>query len=219
MKTRINEIRVGGIAPYGPKNERSAYRKYRVSGSVKIGQSGLAGDEQADRRHHGGPDKAILHYAFDHYECWRVEQPDLAEHFSGAGAFGENISTTGFTEEVVCIGDRFRLGTAIVEVSQGRQPCWKLGHWFSAPHMVAEVLKIRRGGWYYRVIRPGTVREGDVIELLDRRFADWPIANVVAQLLGGEHDEQSLLRLAMLPALSSNWQGRAKRILATSVDH
>lgn len=216
MKTRINEVRLGTVAPFGPNGETSAYRKYPVSGPVNVGPLGLAGDEQADPRYHGGPEKAVLHYAHEHYEQWRIEQPSLAEHFAEPGAFGENLSTTGMTEETVCIGDRFRLGTAIVEVCQGRQPCWKLGHRFAAPHMVAEVLKSRRGGWYYRVIENGTVSAGDIIELVDRRHAEWPVALVAAQLLGGENDSASLRQLAALAALSSSWRDRAKRILATS---
>jgi hypothetical protein len=86
--------------------------------------------------------------------AWIAERPGLTAAFSEPGAFGENISTLGWREETVCIGDRFRMGTALVEISQGRQPCWKLGHRFGDPAMVDRVVKTGRCGWYYRVIEP-----------------------------------------------------------------
>src|SRR5690606_2996352 len=121
---------------------------------------GHEGDEQADRAVHGGPEKAIHHYARDHYDLWRAE---IGDHplLHRPGAFGENISTTGLSEEDVCIGDRYRLGTALVEVSQGRQPCWKVDHRFGGLAISAAMVRSRRTGWYYRVIEEGAVGAGD----------------------------------------------------------
>jgi MOSC domain-containing protein YiiM len=125
MKTTIEALLVGQVAPFG--GSTSAIAKSAVNGERKITVIGIAGDEQADLTVHGGVDKAIHHYPRDHYPYWIANigpEPLLMQ----AGAFGENISTTGFSEQHVCIGDRFRLGTALVEVSQGRSPCWKQGH-------------------------------------------------------------------------------------------
>src|SRR3546814_365776 len=112
---------------------------------------GIAGDEQADLSVHGGPDKAIHHYPRDHYAFW---DDALGGHalLASPGAFGENISTSGLVEDAACIGDRYRLGSALVEVSQGRKPCWKLGHRFGLATVPATVVRTRRSGWYYRVL-------------------------------------------------------------------
>ena len=133
----------GKVAPFRGPDEPSAIVKQPLSGPVTITPRGIAGDEQADRVHHGGPDMAIHHYAFDHYAYWRGQ---LGEHplLGQPGAFGENISTTGLAESTVFLGDRFRLGTALIEVSQGRQPCWKQGHRLGHPEMPAQIVQTRR---------------------------------------------------------------------------
>ncbi len=213
MKTQVDQVLIGKVCAYGPNGEPSAYRKTETVNSVAVEFLGLSGDQQADPKHHGGPEKAILHYAYDHYPVWRTEQPELAAHLLSPGAFGENISSTGFTEESVCLGDRFRLGTSIVEVSQGRQPCWKLGHRFGAPEMLREVIRTGRGGWYYRVIQTGNVRTGDTIELVDRRYPEWPVSTVSGLILGSDRDADALAALGELEALADNWRIRARRRL------
>src|SRR5690606_10618537 len=99
--------------------------KRAVPGPVMALADGLAGDEQGDRRHHGGPDKAIHAYAAINYASWAADLPEQAELFR-PGGFGENLVVEGATEADICLGDRCRLGGALLEVSQGRQPCWKL---------------------------------------------------------------------------------------------
>ncbi len=202
---------VGKVEAFGPKGEPSAFRKRVVSDSVKIGEMGIENDEQADRRNHGGREKAILHYAYDHYAKWRIEKPDLNEFLSEPGAFGENISSDGFTEDNLCIGDQLSLGTAVVEISQGRQPCWKLGHRFGDAKMVKTVVETRRCGWYYRVLQPGEVSAGDNIELLERPHENWSVARVINLLLGKEKEAEALETLANLPTLSSSWRSLAQK--------
>jgi len=209
MKTLVNQIRIGKAQPYGPNGEPSAHCKTQVSGSVAIGLLGLAGDEQADLKKHGGVDKAILHYACDHYAAWLRQRPELSQHFGSPGAFGENISTVGLTEATICIGDRFRLGTGTVEVSQGRKPCWKLSHRFGSPEMVRDVVRTGKGGWYYRVIETGYVSAGDSVELVDRPCPEWPVSKVTGLLLGDTCNPDELSELAQLELLSKNWQQRA----------
>ncbi len=214
IKVVVREVRIGVVAAYGPDGEDSAYCKETVPGPVAIDVTGLAGDEQADRQHHGGIDKAILHYDFDHYSQWRVEQPRLAGSLNTAGAFGENISTSGISEINVCLGDRFRLGTALVEVSQGRQPCWKLGHRFGDPRMVAEVLRSARGGWYYRVVEPGMVSPGDPVILAERPCPDWTVARLFATLFTRAGSKSGLEELVSQKRLATSWRERARRLLA-----
>ena len=191
--------------------EASAIFKAPVARAV-IGFEGIVGDEQADRVHHGGADKALHHYPSEHYAFWRGRLGALGA--LAPGGFGENISTTGMTEETVLLGDRFRLGTALVEVSHGRQPCWKLGHRFGWPGLAAEVTATGRCGWYYRVLEPGEVSPGDALERMEAGLADWPVARLFRVLIGGGHKAArgALAYLAGLPVLAEAWRARAREL-------
>lgn len=194
--------------------ELSAIGKSPVTGAAEIGPLGLAGDEQADRRVHGGPDMALHHYPRDHYAFWKSLKPDHPM-LASAGAFGENISVTGLVEDDVCIGDRFTLGGATVEISQGRQPCWKQGHVMNWPEMVALIVKHARCGWYYRVIESGTVSAGDIITRIESPFPQWTVSRVFSLLIRGEgkSDPAALEALVDLKPLSRVWRGKAAALL------
>ncbi|MDN5782865.1 MAG: MOSC domain-containing protein, partial [Luteimonas sp.] len=171
---RVDALLVGSAKPYTRPGSRSAIDKQPFAGIVSIGELGFAGDEQGDPRVHGGPDKAIHHYAFDHYRAWRDELGALAL-LQSPGAFGENISTRGLDEGDVCIGDRFGFGSAVLEVSQGRQPCWKLNDRFDVPDMARRVQSSGRTGWYYRVLQPGSAEAGDLLRLDARPHPEWTL--------------------------------------------
>ncbi len=191
----------------------SAIAKQPVSGAVRIGWLGLAGDSVADPLHHGGWDKAIHLYPQDHYGWWRERKPGhpLLEK---PGAFGENIASRGMTEEEVCLGDRFSLGSAVVEVSHGRQPCWKLDHRFGARDVMATIVKTARCGIYFRVLREGEAEAGAMMELLERPLPQWSIARLFRLLIGGGHkDEPDAVRaLADMPVLAEAWRDRARKL-------
>lgn len=210
MRWPILALLTGSIRPFRGPDEPSAIAKLPVDGTVAIGPLGLAGDEQADRRYHGGPDKAIHHYPRDHYPFWR-EETEGHVLLDGAGAFGENVSTLGLTEGEICIGDRFRLGSALVEVSQGRQPCWKQGHRFGCPRVTARIVETRRSGWYYRVLESGEAGAGDALNLIDRVSSEWTVARVFGLLIAGDHtrDRPAVRALAALPVLAEPWRLRA----------
>lgn len=212
---RLLGLRLGHVEPFGPAGEPSAIRKSTVAGPIAVSSLGLAGDEQADRRHHGGPDKAIHHYPFEHYAAWRGELPQLAARFD-AGGFGENLSTLGLDEDNVCVGDIFRLGGALLQVSQGRSPCWKLNQRFGTADMTARVLASGRTGWYWRVLEPGVVAVGDAVELVERRQADWPLARLWRVLFHPPMDSEALAELAAMAVLAENWRARAAKRLADS---
>jgi len=215
--TTVQEILVGEVHTFGPNGEPSAYVKSPVDGPVAVGRTGLAGDHQADLQSHGGPDKAILHYAFEHYADWRAEKQELAGRLATAGAFGENLSTVGMTESELCIGDRLRIGTALVEISQARQPCWKLGHSFGDKEMVREVIRTRRSGWYYRVLENGTIATGDKIELVGRPHEEWPLDRVFGILVGGDRDPDAIAELCELKVLATSWLQRVRRLRANTL--
>lgn len=214
MKLKVEEVLIGKIQKYGPKGQLSGYKKTAACGVLAIGTLGLEGDEQADLKNHGGTDKAILHYSFDHYKKWRREQPDLRHELTKPGAFGENISTLGIDETGICIGDKYRLGTAIVEVSQGRQPCWKLGHRFDKAFMVKEVIQTARCGWYYRVLQTGAIQRGEYFEFLERPCPQWSVAEVSKHLNSKNPNQQILAELAALEFLAQEWRQKAAKLLA-----
>ena len=195
--------------------EASAIGKTLVTGTLRVGFLGIDGDEQADLTVHGGPDKAIHHYPRDHYGWW-AETLGGHELLEAPGAFGENISTEGLVESEACVGDRYRLGTALVEISQGRQPCWKLGHRFGVASVPATVVTTRRSGWYYRVIGEGAVTAGDTLDLVERPLPDWSVERVFYLLVGGggKREPAALRDLAAMNALATTWRVRAEKLLS-----
>lgn len=193
----------GRAVPYTRPGSRSAIAKSPVLESVRIHAEGIEGDEQGDRRVHGGPDKAIHHYPFDHYAFWRGEHPHpLLEH---AGAFGENFSSVGWTEDDIHLADVVRVGTATLQVSQGRQPCWKLNDRFGHPGMARTMQSSGRTGWYYRVLEAGLVTPGDVMTVLERPCAAWPLSRLVTVLFDRTLERDLLQEASQLP-LTSSWK-------------
>jgi MOSC domain-containing protein YiiM len=178
---------------------RSAFAKQPVSGPVGLGRLQLDGDEQADTKHHGGPDKAVLAYAAAHYEAW-AEELGRSLPFGG---FGENFTIAGIDEGSVCIGDVYRVGEAEVEVSQPRFPCWKIERFWGIPHLTDLVRTSGRTGWYLRVRREGRVFAGSPIERLSRPAPEWTIARVNDLLHGRDTDVDRLRALLDLPWLAT----------------
>ena len=205
----IESVLTGSVRNFAD-GETSAIAKHAVDGPRIVTWLGIEGDAQADLSVHGGPDKAIHHYPHDHYSYWRTTLgafPVLRQ----AGAFGENISTTGLTEDIACIGDRYRLGTAIVEIAQGRQPCWKQAHRLMSKTVVATMVQSRRCGWYYRVIEEGVVATGDSLALIERPHPDWTVKRVIGLLIAGDGkaDQAAVQALSSLDVLAENWRKRA----------
>ena len=217
IDVRIDALLAGRVRPFGPKGVPSGIDKTTVDGPVRVTIVGLDIDEQGDPKHHGGPEKAIHHYPRDHYAGWRGE---LAGHggnvdvLERAGAFGENLSTTGLTEADVCVGDRFRLGTALVEVSQARQPCWKLNHRFGFAGMSRAVQGSGRTGWYYRVIEEGGLAAGDRLVLVARPYPDWSLQRLLHVLYVDRLNIAALAEMAELPVLAESWRKLARQRVA-----
>lgn len=207
---RVREIRIGRPRPFGPQGQPSAIDKHMVEGPILASTTGLAGDVQGDPRHHGGPDKAIHAYALAHYPAWAAEHPGLADGFL-PGAFGENLVVEGATEADICLGDRWRLGDVLLEVSQGRQPCWKLNLRFGAPDMARCVQETGRTGWYFRVIEAGVFHAGLEAQLEGRPNPVWPLARVARVLYRDTLDLDSLRDLAALETLPESWRRLAER--------
>lgn len=183
----------------------SAIFKEAVSGAIQVHATNLANDQQADLSVHGGPDKAICAYSADHLPFWRaaLDRPDMV-----AGAFGENFSLTGVTEDDVCIGDVYEVGTVIVQVSQPRSPCWKLGRKWSRLDLPKIVVREGKTGWYFRVLQIGSVEAGQELRRIERAYPEWTIAEAnrlaYARKTGELRKERR--RFADCPALSAAWR-------------
>lgn len=202
----------GRAAPLAGSDALSGIVKLPVGRPLALGPEGLEGDEQADRRVHGGVEKAVHHYPFDHYAAWQAELGPLPA-LASPGGFGENISTSGPTEATVAVGDIFRLGSALLQVSQGRQPCWKLNRRFEVPDMARRVQQSGRTGWYYRVLAPGTVAPGDRLELVDRLAPDWTLHRLWRALYVDRLNKGELQGIAALDVLAEGWRKYAVRRL------
>jgi MOSC domain-containing protein YiiM len=213
----VAAVLCGDIRDFGPPGRSSAIDKQPVAGSCRITRLGLQGDQQADRRVHGGPEKALHHYPRDHYAGWAAELPQCEARLAKAGAFGENLSTSGLSETEICIGDICRLGTALVQVSQARQPCWKLNVRFDVPDMALRVQSSGRTGWYYRVLEEGDVAAGDRLELVERPHPDWPLARLLTLLYHDKLNIPALQQVAALAVLAESWRKIARRRLETAV--
>ncbi|MFW5843685.1 MAG: MOSC domain-containing protein, partial [Spirochaetota bacterium] len=211
----VTALLAGKPTTFGPGGRKSAIRKQPVTGPVAVGLRGLAGDAQADKKHHGGPDQAVHHYAYDHYERWLREYPEAVSELSAPGFFGENISTLGITEKDVCVGDRYRLGTAVLEVSQGREPCWKLARRIGRPEFARRVQELGATGWFYRILEAGSARGGDRLELLERPHPEWSVARLLEGYYLRPLDRDFLQGMAALPALSVGWRKKAQKRLDT----
>lgn len=208
----VDAVLTGRPALIGP-DVLSAIGKTPVAGPVQIGWLGLEGDVQADRLHHGGHDKAVHLFPRDHYPWWRDA---LGDHplLRDVGAFGENLATRGATEQGLCLGDRFMLGSAQLEISQGRQPCFKLNHRFGRKDALAMAMTSGRTGVYLRVIRQGEAQAGDMMTQVARPHPDWPISRVFDLLIGKGHkrDPAGVAELARMPVLAATWRVRAEKL-------
>lgn len=215
---RVVSVLTGRAVPYARPGTRSAIAKRSQGDTVQVGPLGLDGDEQGDPRHHGGPEKAVHLYALDHYPAWRA---DLAGHaaalavLAAPGAFGENLAVAGLDEATVCIGDAWRIGSALLEVSQARQPCWKLDDRFGVPRMARRVQETGRTGWYCRVLEPGEVAAGARPRLERRPHPGWPLARLVRLLFHDMLEPAALAGAAALPELAERARDLLARRLAT----
>lgn len=177
--------------------------KEPVSTRVMVRSLNLDGDEQADLTVHGGLEKAVYVYPFEHYDYWRSELPETKLTL---GNFGENFTTTGLREEELNIGDRFQIGTVKLMVTQPRLPCYKLGIRFGRPDMVKRFLASRRTGFYFSVLQEGEVGTGDTLELVSRDKNKITVADIT-QLYTREKTDRGLLhRAAQLEALPESWR-------------
>ena len=185
--------------------------KTPVAGPVAIRGHNLEGDRQSDLSVHGGRAKAVYAYPHEHYAFWRAQLPEVA--FS-PGQFGENLTIEGLGEADVHVGDRLRIGSAELVVTQPRMPCYKLGIRFGRPEMVKRFLESRRSGFYLQVAAEGEVAAGDAIAIVARHPAAVSMPELLRMYLKEATDPARLREAVAIPALSDAWRGELTKQLA-----
>ncbi len=199
---------IGGIRPLPESGRPTGIYKQAASTALELGPEGFVGDQQADRRVHGGPDKAVHLYPARHYAV-------LAERFPGAaallipGSLGENLSTPDLDENDVRLGDIWRLGTARLQLCQPRNPCWKIDERFASDGMAAFIAGRQITGWYWRVIETGQVKPGDSLEL-DSPSTSLTLAAAMCLWHMHRPPLENLARLADTPGIADNWRQKIR---------
>src|SRR5580698_1536395 len=215
MTGRIVSVNVGlprDVAWQG-RTVRTGVWKTPVTGRIFARRLNLDGDGQGDLRGHGGEQRAIMVYQLDSYRYWAeyLGRSDLV-----AGNFGENLTVEGLADNEVCIGDRFRIGGAVVEVSQPRDTCYRVGIRLNHPEIAALLVAHHRPGFYFRVIQEGEIGAGDRVEKLSDGPERMTVAEIDGLLYSAEHSLEGLRRAIRIPALSVDWQGSMQALLAAA---
>lgn len=196
------DVFTGRVSEY-EGSRPSAIAKLQVEGELELTELGLVGDEQAEKKIHGGPDRALCHYPREHYAEWARAFPEQAELFC-APAFGENLSTEGLTEKNVYIGDIFRWGEALIQVTQPRSPCFKLNYHFGISDMSSQMQNSGKVGWLYRVISAGKVSSEQPLALVSR-LSDVSVYDAAAIAWHLPFDDEQYHRLLSAAGLSVSW--------------
>ena len=196
---------IGGIRPLPESGRPTGIYKQAVTGPLELGVEGFVGDQQADRRVHGGPEKAVHLYPARHYARLGERFPEAATQLV-PGSLGENISTADLDENDVRLGDIWQLGDARLQVCQPRNPCWKIDARFGCEGMAAFIAEQRLSGWYWRVLSPGRVAPGD--ELLPQQLAAGAPTLAAAMALWQTHRPAlaDLEQLAATAGIATQWQ-------------
>lgn len=178
--------------------------KEPVAGRVMLRTLNLDGDRQADLSVHGGASKAVYAYPSEHYDFWRRELPEMELAW---GTFGENFTTAGLFESELSIGDNFRIGAAVVRVTQPRMPCYKLGIKFGRPDIVKRFLASARTGFYFAVLEEGEVGAGDAIERMEKSRDDIKVSDITRLYTSEKHNAALLRRAIAAEMLPESWRG------------
>ena len=196
---------IGGIRPLPESGRPTGMYKQAVSSELVLGPEGFIGDQQADRRVHGGPDKAVHLYPARHYAKLAARFPEAAAQLV-IGSLGENISTADIDENDVHIGDIWRLGTARLQLCQPRNPCWKIDERFACDGMAEFIAAERLTGWYWRVLTPGKVAPGDALEIEQAATEALTLAEAMRCWQTHRPALADLERLADTPGIAENWK-------------
>ncbi|MGR9089969.1 MAG: MOSC domain-containing protein [Gammaproteobacteria bacterium] len=199
-------IYAGSLRALEPEGQATGIFKQALL-QAEVTRLGIVGDHQADRRVHGGPDKALHEFARSSYAAITTQFPQLVGTAT-AGTFGENLSSADRADADVCIGDTVRIGEVVVQVSQPRRPCWKINHRFECRELSHFVERWQLTGWYYRVLEPGMITLGDRIELLERVNDSVTVAAFTKTVARHRPDPDALNALINATGLNEEWRAR-----------
>ena len=211
MKLVSVNVGLPRLLAWGGATFKTGIFKHPVQGRIMLRTTNLDGDRQADLSVHGGVNKAVYSYPSEHYEAWNAELPDPVRTW---GDFGENFTTKGLLETAVSIGDRYRVGSAVVRVTTPRLPCFKLAAKFQRDDIIERFVLSGRCGFYFSVIREGEVGVGDEFELLGREDPTLTIAEVNQLYTAKSPDRESLQRSLDVKILPESWRDRFRTRLA-----
>ncbi len=209
--TNVLGLYAGSIKFLEPDGEKTGIYKDPVE-TVEVGINGIIGDVQADKRFHGGPEKALHQYSIYSYEKIVNSFAEL-ELIAVPGSIGENISSSRLDDSNVNIGDIYRIGSVLLQVSQPRSPCWKINSRFDNPKLAKFIAQNQISGWYYRVKETGTMTIGDQIQLLERDTDAVSIKQFTHITYQHRPNKDKLNRLINIPALNIEWKTRLKKRL------
>lgn len=198
-------VYLGRLRELPPEGQLTGMFKTACQDRLWIGPEGLEGDVQADRRFHGGPEKAVHQMSLTTYQRISEKFP-LLKAMAQPGSLGENLSVTDMDDSNVCIGDRIRIGTALLEVSQPRSPCWKINHRFDEASLSRFLQDSGCPGWYYRVLEPGHVQAGDAVAIEARPHPDHTLSALWVLYNDLNPSLATLADWAALDALNSDWR-------------
>src|SRR5580658_7467695 len=193
--------------------------KNPVHGRCRVGRLNLYGDGQGDLQGHGGEQRAVFVYQIDSYHYWQAQlkRPDLGDP-TPFGQFGENFTIEGLPDDAVCIGDQYRIGSALLEVTQPRVTCYRVGIRMNEPRMASLLTSSGRPGFYLRVLEEGDVGAGDEIVMVEEGQARMSVAEVNALLYSPRHPRDRLERASQIAALSPGWRSSFTALLRSRSD-
>ncbi|AMY06143.1 MOSC domain-containing protein [Staphylococcus condimenti] len=223
--SQIEQLFRGGVQKLGNPNAENrleqewstAAFKKPTEQAVFLTKTGLVSDDVGDKKHHGGPDKALFAYSKSHYEKWTAEYPEV--QFK-PGLNGENVSVIDMDETSVYIGDIYQIGEATVQVSQPRRPCWKPGRRVRWIEWGRRIQETGRTGWYFRVLKEGAIQRYDVFRLIERPCPEWSIAEMNDVLYHHSNNKEKLHELLESDYTPISWKEEIGKLIdGEIVDH
>ena len=205
---QVNALFAATPQPFGPRGAPSSIIKAKIS-QLTVEQDHTLEDEQGNKKLHGGPEKVIHQYGPNAYQQLMDHYPDLAA-LACPGNIGENVSVEGMEDSNVCIGDIYQIGEVVLQVSAPRAPCNKISHRFDVKNLDRFVGENGITGWYYRVLKTGTIREGDSVELIERPASTVSIHDLMKAVFIPELASKAA-EYVNIEVLDDEWRDKCQR--------
>lgn len=214
----LHKLFIGKVKRVGKENAENPLERPWETGIFKgetkeptwLSETGFIGDEVGDKKNHGGPEKAVFCYPIKHYTYWQEKYDHEALVMGG---MGENFAVLEMDEFSVCIGDTYKVGDAVIQVSQPRQPCWRPARRFQILDLALQIQNTGRTGWYFRVLEEGNVEADSPIDLMERPYPQWSVQAANEVMHFNKDDLRLADELASCELLAENWVNRLRKRL------